>query len=391
MKKWKIDFLLLLMLFCLCEMQAQERLPNATDLEQQRERLIKELDRTNSQIRQNSANKKNTFQQYLLIKKRIQQREELLETLQQEIELIDRSIDRNTLVVSSLDSDIARLKNDYAKMLRTAYRQKINNSQWMFLLSSQSVNTAIQRWRYLKQYDAYRRKQANLILETKRSLEIKLTHLAAQKIEKEEFIVATQDQRTQLGRELSKKNKLLGQLKSEEAKLATQLEDYQAKMEKLNSQIATSINRAIAEQEDEDEVEIAMVSGNFAKNAGRLSWPVSNGKVVKSFGKHQHSEYIEVETQNNGIDIAASPRAEVKAVYDGVVSIKQYVPSNQNLIIISHGSYYTVYSNLKTTTVTKGQQVKAGERIGTLGSTDSRLHFEIWKEKRKLNPERWLR
>jgi septal ring factor EnvC (AmiA/AmiB activator) len=389
-KEWKIFRAVgcILLLSISLNSHAQQQTREALDAK--RERLEREIEATNIEIDRNKTNRKNTFQQYVLIQKRVKKREELLETFQQEIELIDRSIERNSLVVTALDSDLDRLKTEYAHMLRTAYRQKVNSSRWLFLLSSESMNTAVQRWRYLKQYDAYRRKQAGLIQETRGSLEIKLTQLADQRTQKETLIHSTQQQRNLLARELTQKNEMLGKLKSRESALATRLEQQEASMTVLNEAIAEVIKTEIAKREPKTSAEIA-TTGNFGQAFGNLAWPVRNGKIVKAFGRHQHTEYANVETNNNGIDIQANPGAEVRSVFEGKVSVRQYVPSNQNLVIISHGSYYTVYANLKSTSVKKGQQVKAGQIIGKLSSSDSQLHFEIWKEKQKLDPARWLR
>ncbi|MEM9849713.1 MAG: peptidoglycan DD-metalloendopeptidase family protein [Bacteroidota bacterium] len=377
--------------------QLAAQTPTLESLEYKRERLLREIEATNSELEQTQANKANTFQQYLALKKRIRKRQELLNTLRAEVTYIDKSIDRNGFVITSLNDDMERLKEDYARMLRTAYRQKMNNSRWIFLLSSNNLNNAVQRWRYLKQYDDYRKKQAALILETKSVLELKVQQLEQQKAEKQDLISSTDRQRNLLGRELTQKNDLLGKLKASEAKLANNLEDQQRQKSQLDNAIAAAIAAEAEKNKNniaaEDKSKIIREANEFKAMFGDLPWPVANGKIIKAFGRHQHPAYENVVTENNGIDIAAGPSASVQAVYPGRVVGKQFIPGNQNMVILAHGNYYTVYSNLASVhaSIQKGVEVKSGQNIGRLSKRDSELHFEIWKEKQRLNPEQWIR
>ncbi|MEM6698597.1 MAG: peptidoglycan DD-metalloendopeptidase family protein [Bacteroidota bacterium] len=365
------------------------------ELEYKRKRLLSEIEATNSQLKQTKENKANALQQYLQVKRKIRKRKELIATLQQEVDFIDKSISRNTIVTESLNSDLERLRSEYAGMLRTAYRQRINNSRWIFLLSSNSVNNAVQRWRYLKQYDDYRKKQAGLIIETKKTLEIKIEQLETKKQEKETLISSTNRQSGLLDRELGEKNKLLSQIKSSEAALLLNLEAQQQQRDELDKAreriILAETKRNRVASGTEDKSKIVEMAGQFKAMRGRLAWPVANGKIVKGFGKHEHPEYENVFTENNGINIKAPSKAIVQAVYNGKVVGKQFIPGNQNMIIISHGIYYTVYSNIANVSVSRGDEVQAGQTIGRLGSQNSELHFEIWKEKQRLNPEQWIR
>ncbi|MEL6717208.1 MAG: peptidoglycan DD-metalloendopeptidase family protein [Bacteroidota bacterium] len=366
-----------------------------TELEYKRKRLLAEIEATNSELKQTKANKANALQQYLKVKRKIRKRKELITTLQQEVDFIDKSINRNTIVTEALNSDLERLRSEYAGMLRTAYRQKINNSRWIFLLSSNSVNNAVQRWRYLKQYDDYRKKQAGLIIETKKTLEIKINQLETKKKEKEALINSTNRQNGLLDKELGEKNRLLSQIKSSEAKLLLSLEAQQRQKDNLDKAIERTIlaetkkNRVASGTKDKSK--IVEMAGQFKAMRGRLPWPVANGKIVKGFGKHEHPEYENVFTENNGINIKAPSKAIVQAVYDGKVVGKQFIPGNQNMIIIAHGTYYTVYSNIESVNVSRGEKVSAGQTIGRLSSRNTELHFEIWKEKQRLNPEKWIR
>lgn len=385
---------LLLFIFSAQFVHAQEK--TRTQLEFERERLLSEIEATNSQLKQTQENKKTVLQQYLSIKNRIGKRQALISTLGQEVAYIDKSIDRTEMVIGALSGDVDRLHEEYGKMLRQAYRQKLNASKWMFLLSATSFNQAAQRWRYLQQYDDYRKKQERLIKETKRTLEYKVIQLKQDKNEKQSLIVAAVKQQNLLNAELKERNVLLGRLKTDEAQFAKNLEEKEQERKKLDQAIERIIRAAaIAAQEKAESgtnrVEnVVNEAAGFKGMLGQLPWPV-RGTIVKQFGKHAHPEYANVFTTNNGIDIQTAENATVKAVYKGTVVGKQFIPGYQNMLIIAHGSYYTVYSNLNVTMVNKGDKVTTGQIIGRVGGKKNEMHFEVWKEKQRMNPADWIR
>ncbi len=363
----------------------------ATELEYQRQRLIKEIEATNSQLAQAKQNKTSILEQYLVIKRRVEKRQALIATLEQEISYINKSIQRTELVINSLEEDIERLHQEYSAMLRQAYRQKLNDNHWLFFLSAQSFNDAARRWRYLKQYDQYRKKQERLIYETKRTLENKVNLLQQGRLEKEKLIEENKQQQALLNTELKDKNILLGKLKSHETKLAQSLETAEKKRKELDAAIERIILAETKRRAEESSAATAAESSDFRAMLGKLPSPIDGGVITKTFGVHPHPSYPNVETFNNGINIQANSNNAVRAVYQGKVLSKQFVSSYQNTVILSHGNYYTVYSNLETVSVNKGDFVKAGQVIGVVSSQKSELHFEIWKEKQRLNPADWVK
>ncbi len=362
------------------------------ELEYERERLLREIEATNSQLARAQENRKTVLEQYISIKSRIQKRQALIATLSKEVEYIDKSISRTDIVIDALNSDVDRLYEEYGKMLRQAYRQKLNASKWMFLLSATSFNQAAQRWRYLQQYDDYRKKQALLIKETKRTLEYKVLQLKEDKNEKQLLIANAAQQQSLLSAELKERNVLLGKLKVEEKQLAEHLEIQENRRKQLDATIEQIIRTAARKKEEDGSSGIARMeeaAKGFSGMQGRLPWP-AQGVIVKHFGKHAHPEYKNVMTTNNGINIETAANASVKAVYQGKVVGKQFIPGYQNMLIIAHGNYYTVYSNLETIAVNKDDEVMAGQIIGRIGSGKNELHFEVWKEKQRMNPADWI-
>lgn len=387
-------------------MQAQGR----KSLENKRAGLIEEISATTKLLGQTTNNKAATLDRYVTLQRQIQTRRELIRTLQEELDLTHGNIDRTKEVVQSLESDIKRLQQEYAMMARSAYRQKISNSTLLFIFSADSFNQAFKRWQYLRQYDQYRKKQAKLIIETKNTLTQKMIQLEERIADKEQLLADQEDQTNLLNKELDAKASLLKTLQNDEARLKKALNEKRIAHQKLNDAIEKVIQEEVlAERKKARSAEALRNNKNltptktpetnilttgFYQNKGRLPWPVTNGIVTSYFGKQPHPTLKKIEITNNGIDIRTDLNAEVRAVYDGVVVGKQFVPGYDYMVIIQHGNYYTVYSNLKEVFVKKNDKLKIRQTIGRAAvnpkSNVSEVHFEVWKEKERMNPLSWI-
>jgi septal ring factor EnvC (AmiA/AmiB activator) len=405
----KVFVIILLGVFCVSFSNAQIR----KDLEDRRRKLIRDIQLTSNLLNRTTKTKAAALDRYITLRKQIQQRELLVSTLRKEIEFTDLSMNRATDVVESLTGDIDRLEKEYGELLRQAYRRKKNSSDLGFIFSAESINQGFQRWQYLKQYDEYRKKQAQLILETKKTLTIKKTQLQETKIEKEGLIASVEKQANILNAELGDKSKLLRTLRKDEKRLKSELRKKRTDHEGLNKAIEKAIRKDMAARrknerdkkpnkkdvnkkpQRDDEIALKRLTGDFRNNRGRLPQPVKNGVVTRRFGKQQHPTLPRVQITNNGIDIRTEQNAKVFAVFEGKVVSKQFIPGYQNMLIVQHGDYYTVYSNLGEVFVKKGDQVGTMENIGTVAmdrkSNVSEVHFEVWRDKARLNPEDWVR
>lgn len=408
---WSKRFFVIILLgfFCINFSNAQIR----KDLEDRRRKLIKDIQLTSKLLNKTTKTKAAALDRYIALRKQIQQRELLVSTLRKEIEITDLSMNRASDVVESLTDDIGRLEKEYGELLRQAYRRKKNSSDLGFIFSAESINQGFHRWQYLKQYDEYRKKQAHLILETKETLTIKKTQLQETKIEKEGLIVSVETQANILSAELGDKSKLLRTLRKDEKHLKSQLRKKRTDHEGLNKAIEKAIRKDMAarrknerdnkinkrdvnKKPQKDNVNaLKRLTGDFRNNRGRLPQPVKDGVVTRRFGKQQHPTLPKVQITNNGIDIRTERNAKVFAVFEGKVVSKQFIPGYQNMLIIQHGEYYTVYSNLGEVFVKKGDQVGTMENIGTVAidrkTNVSEVHFEVWRDKARLNPEDWVR
>ena len=379
-------------------------------LESKRKQLISDIKITNKLLAETGKKKESALNRYTTLQTQISKREELIKTVQEELEFTNSNLTKNEEVILSLSDDINRLKEEYAIMARKAMRHKMTHSKLLFILSADNFNDAFQRWHYIKTYDAYRKKQAHLIVETQKMLERKGVQLNDQKIQKENLLATSKEQQQLLNVELKDKIEVLKTLRSDESRLRSNLAKKQKAHQKLNSAIEGVIRTEVAANRKEARSPAALnnskstssatpvntrkLTNNFSSNKGRLPWPVE-GVVTGYFGTQAHPTLKKIKIKNNGIDIRASKQAAVKSVFKGEVVATQFIPGFDNMIIIKHGNYYTVYSKLEEVFFKKGDQINAQETIGILSydpkSSKSELHFEVWRDKLRLNPKDWVR
>ena len=380
------------------------------ELEEKRKQLLREIEQTTRLLKQTKENREAAYSTYVTLQRQITRRLQLIKTLQKEVLLILETVDRTTGAVEALKADVERLKSEYAEMVRHAYRQKLVHNDWLFVLSAKSFNDAFRRWQYLRQYDRYRQKQAQLVIDTQETLLAKIAALEKRKNEKERLIAAEERQSEMLGLEISTKNRILEELKSDENRLTRRLNAKEKAARKLTAAIEKIIKEEIEKARLEEERATANVnvsptrsansaaanlSSDFRRSRGALPWPVKNGVITSYFGRQQHPTIKSVEIVNNGIDIRTDHGSHVQAIFEGTVVGTQFIPGFDYMVILKHGEYYSVYSNLQEVRVRKGDKVGIRQSLGIV-STDRKtntaeVHFEIWREKTRLNPTDWVK
>lgn len=375
---------------------------SSADLKAKREQLLEDIQANNRRLNTTRRNKAATVEQLAIIQSQIRNREELITTLQSEINLTDASIERSTEVVFALGEDIGRLKTEFTQLIRAAYRARLQNSWLTFLLSSRSFNEAFRRWQYLRQYQRFRSRQARLIIATQKTLESKLFTLESKRSKKNDLLINEQQQQQAIGREKNAQDNLLHRLKKSETGILAEIQRQEKARIQLNNAIekaiATEMARVFREERLESNTSLASniinssvaVSGQFNQLKGRLPWP-AKGKISSKFGRQPHPTVKGIEISNNGIDISLSSTSSVKSVANGIIASTHFVPGYQNMVLIRHGDYYTVYSNLESVIVSKGQKINAGQPLGKANPQSGDFHFEIWKQKERLNPESWIK
>ncbi len=371
-------------------------------LEAQRRELLEEIRKTREELSSTKRDRALTMESLLALQQQIERRQAVIATLEREIRQVNDSIASIEAERRKLLEEKDKLVAEYSRMLRAGYRLKVNQSALQFLFSAQSINQAFRRWQYLRQYDRFRRKQAAQLAATQRRLDQKNEQFETQRRQKEGLLASDREQRDALRDQLREKNDLLRDIQLSESQLVAELENYRNTERQLQEAIARVIReemerRQSRESDGSDEAAslrraraLAALTGSFEENKGRLPWPVLNGSVVRPFGQQPHPTIKNIKITNNGIDIRSDARADVFSVFEGMVAGTQAIPGYQQMVIIQHGSFYTVYSNLEELYVARGDTVRSGDVLGRLNTDKPNLHFEIWREKERLNPVYWI-
>ena len=245
----------------------------------------------------------------------------------------------------------------------------------------------------MQEFVAYRKRQMEQITQTQTEIDVQNQLLANRKTERATALKAQQREKEQLDRDQRKQQKMLTELKKKEKDLLAKQKKQQAKVNQINQKIDELIRKQTRTTQTLTK-EQQLLSGGFEANKGRLPWPVAKGFISGYFGEQQHPIYKQVIVNNKGIYIQTEKGASARAVFDGDVT-SCIVLGNSYAVIVQHGSYRTVYSNLKTLAVKQGDHLKAKQNIGTILSdaeedNKTELYFQIYKDRTILNPSLWL-
>ncbi|MFA5243981.1 MAG: peptidoglycan DD-metalloendopeptidase family protein [Pedobacter sp.] len=403
-----------LFVFCFA---AESFAQSSSELKRQKEALTREIESLNRSLNQTANNKNLSLKEIRALNAQIRLRERKISVINSEVKLLDNQISENSGTVRSLQGQLIKLKKEYAAMVLFAFRNQSAYSKLMFIFASQDFNQAYKRLKYLQQFSEYRKKQARYIEGTQNDLNHKITELDKNKKEKNNLLTDQQKERKTLAIQKNSKSKVLSSLTSREKKLKQELTQKQRESARLNRAIQNAINREIDEARKRAEAEAkagnkdgspprniasgssilaatpesAKLSSDFLGSRGNLPWPVTSGMIIEDFGNHTIGRNVTVE--NNGVDIKTAPGSAVRAVFSGEVAAVQNI-SGSYAVLIRHGEYFTVYSNLKSVSVSRGQKVSLKQNIGVVitdpvdGTTE--IHFEVRKGAAPMNPAGWL-
>ncbi|MFO7879608.1 MAG: murein hydrolase activator EnvC family protein [Bacteroidota bacterium] len=386
---------LMLAIFCISALQlyAQDR----SDLEKKKAQAQKQIQLTNKLINETREGRKKTFSNLQLLSKQIESRKEVIQNIAAEKQEIEQRINDNEENIASLEKDLKDLKEQYARLVIYAYKTKDATNRLLFVISADDFNQAYKRLAYLKEIAEYRRKQAEVIRETREDIEIQNEKLQKARAEKLALLNEFESEEEKLKREKQEQNSILESLKGKEAELKQKLQAQKERADKLQKEIEKLIAAEAKRNAGSGYTltpEEELISTNFGNNKGRLPWPVVSGVITSKFGKHAHPIIKGVQVNNNGVDIATPKGSAVRSIFDGEVRKVFKVPGYQNAVIIRHGSYLTTYTHLSSVYVSEGDKVSAKQNIGTVHTdteeNETILHFEIWYGQKKLNPEQWL-
>src|SRR5690554_5468226 len=365
MKTWALAGLLLLLQFSALGQ-------SLSDLQQKKENAAKEIELTARLLTQVQQKEKVSLNSLQLLNNNIQQRNTIISNLNTEIRLYQDFIQNNELAVNLLSSDLDKMKEEYAQLIRLAYLHRSSGNQLLFLLSAENVNQAYRRLLYMRRYTQFRNDQAVTMKTLQQLLNEKAKNLEELKATRQELLAETRNETQKLAQEKNRQNQEIQELKKQQRDLRQKL-DQQRRIER---QLEREIQRIIEEEARKNREagepaytltpEQKLVGESFEQNKLRLPWPVERGIITERFGIHRHPVLENVQVRNNGINIATEPGSKVRAVFNGEVSRVFGISGGNSAVIIRHGNFLTVYSNLFEVTVKKGDKVSVRQNIGTV-------------------------
>ncbi len=371
-----------------------------TELEKKRKKIEADIDYTNKLLDETRKSKQNTLNEIKLINNKLLSRSELVATLKKETYLLDTEISTTEQSINNLNEDLKRLKNEYSKVVYFAYKYKTSYNKLIYLFSAEDLNQAYQRMRYLNQIGDFISKQAKEIRTNEKKKQEYLASLKEKKELKKQLLDKENSQLYRLEVEKSKKDAVSNKILSKERQLRAELRKQQREEKKLNKQIEDIIAKATETKTSSGGNKVyaltpeeKKLSESFSDNKGKLPWPTEKGVISEFYGVHNHPVLRGVKTKNNGINIATSKGTNARCVFDGKVVSVTTITNNNRAVIIRHGKYFSVYSNLEQVYVSVGDNVKTKETIGKVHTTNegnTTLHFEIWSGKSIQNPAYWI-
>ena len=400
-------------------------------LEQQRKEALADIEETNKLLQETAQTAKTSLNRLNLLSKQILSRKKVISLLNQELDEIEKDILNIQGQLRTLKRELGDKQTNYGKSMRGLYKRHSSQDKLLFILSAESFSQSMRRMRYLREYADWQKRQANDIVEKQAEISRKQAEMEKTRAEKRVLLGTRQEESKKLESEEASQKEEVQLLNKRQKDLKADLQKKRRQAEALNRQIEKQIAEEIARAEAEAkaareraererrareqaaepirEERVAdtkggyamtkaekQLSDNFANNRGRLPYPVAGRHtIVSTFGEQQHQELKYVRTSNSGIDIQTSPGADARAVFNGEVTRVFVVPGYNNSVIVRHGNYLTVYSNLSQVYVKAGDRVSTRQAIGRIYSdpedgNSTILHFQLWKEKTKLNPQPWL-
>jgi septal ring factor EnvC (AmiA/AmiB activator) len=419
------------------------------DLENKKKRINDEISEINSMLSETKASKKSSIGALVNINMKLEKRQDLINTINAEIIEINRDIKESEKQTEQLKANLEKLKSDYARMIIFAQRNQDAYSKIVFVFAAENFNQAYARLKYMQQYSEFRKKQAAEIITTQTLLLAKLKELKEQRHEKNVLLGNEEEEKINLSSEKQEQEQVLTELQKKEKELKVQLDkkkqdavelqlaikklieaEIKRKLEESAKAEAAAIAAKKAKEEKENKTKVVKekttkekekvivddvkpekekkenlfmpalteeteaLSTDFSNNRGKLPWPVGKGVICETYGEHEHPAIKGFMMFNNGVEICATKGTQARAVFEGEVTGIAVSPTGGKLVIIRHGEYLSVYSNITDVTVKTGQKVTLKQIIGTVAHDEEEgktsMNLQIWKGQKTMDPSGWL-
>jgi septal ring factor EnvC (AmiA/AmiB activator) len=402
------------------------------ELLKQRQQLKKEIEETEKVLNETKKTTKENLGQLTLINKRLDLQGNVIENIAGQLKYIENDIYKSQREVSKLSRILDTLKQEYAQSMIYAYKNRNSYDFLNFIFSASSFNDAVKRITYLKSYRNYREQQGENIVRTQHLLQQRINELSGNKQKKNVALQEKSKELVVLEKQQNEKEKIVAKLKGRQKELSAQITNKRKQDAKLRNMIAVMIKREIdlanerarqkaiadaknnAKSNNNNNNNVAVtkpsvtktlpkkesvlvsseadrvLDASFERNRGSLPWP-SDGYILSDYGTNVLPGGVEY--NNPGVSIGASIGSPVKAIFDGEVTLVNSMDDKQ-VVFIKHGKYFSVYSNLSSASVQRGQTVKTGQVVGRAGANDDgqgQVDLIIMKESNNVNPKQYLR
>jgi len=418
------------------------------ELEKQRQQLKKEIEETEKLLNSNKTQTKENLLQYNLISKKVNLQDRVIDNINRDLHMLDNNMYTISKDVRRYDLLLDTLKQEYAKSMVYAYKNRSSYDFMNFIFSSANFNDAIKRISYLKSYRNYREMQGDNIVRTQDLRKKRIQDLNGTKQEKNQVLEVQSKEMAILETQQKEKDRVIAELKKQGKQLNKQIAAKQKQMQKVNTAIAAAIRAAQEEarkeamakaaaekkrlKEEADRIakanaanasndvksnptkttitptpkptpapkvaesvllnsENTALNASFEKNRGALPWPLDRGVILMHYGANTLPSGTIMDVTS--VTISSEIGTPVKAVFDGTVTAVKPI-EDMIVVIIQHGRYFTTYSNLSGVTVQKGQSIRTGQTLGRVAANFDgigAIDFYISNETSNYDPEKWLK
>ncbi|MGN0033145.1 MAG: murein hydrolase activator EnvC family protein [Candidatus Limimorpha sp.] len=364
-----------------------------SELESMVNKLQSEIKTSQNLLKKTGKNKQATLNEIELLQTQIKKRDDLIKTYEKQITIINNQIKAYKKDINTLQNELKKSREEYADILSIRYKTRNSLNNLLFIFSSDDFNQAVRRMRYIKQIKELLEDKMTEIEDTKKEIKQRIEKNEEDKKHIERLKNTQDKEKEALNAEKKQLNDKIVELKKREADIKKDIAKKQKEATALQDKIKKIIEEEVARNKKNSAADVQL-SNKFEGNIGKLPWPVEKGVITKKYGKSQHPTQPKVVIFNNGIDITTDEGAAALCVFDGQVSTV-FSTGTENVVMVRHGMYFTLYANIDKVFVKAGDKVKTGQKIGIIhtSATDNTttLHFELWNEKNNVNPEKWLR
>lgn len=401
-------FLLSILFLCLTSLVwGQES--QQEKLEQRKAQILQEIRENESQLRSVKKKEKSAVTVVMLQANKIKLQEKLIKTTEKQAKVLGNDMYINQVKINKLKKELEVLKEDYARMIVKSYKSRSEESRAMFLLSSENFLQAYKRAQYMKQYSSFRKMQGEEIKSKSLELQDYNGRLAIQKKEKQKIIAEREKERLALEKQKKEQLRLVNAIKKDKNKIMAAIRKKQSETKAIDRQIDRLIREAIAEANRKAAkdgtatggsssrialtAEAKILADNFRANKGKLPWPVEKGFVSLGYGRQSHPVYPTLVINNSGVEITTDTGAYARSVFAGEVTNIMVLSPVNKAVMIQHGDCFTVYQNLSSVSVSKGDKVGIKQNLGKIRTNSEGktvLKFTISQNATYNNPASWL-